>query len=168
MSQDTLLVFQTIRCNCTYQRGTRPSEIGTVYNFDLCHVLLFLCLAANTDASITTIRPSPKGVSCHISSCNGTHKPAITIYVRWNPLLYYFTRFQNVERTLDAADSSAFGPPDGLFSFLGSAQLTLGTFPMIFKSDLERDWHSPTPPQNTYTQKKCHSQRYLRTNLQLR
>ena len=38
MSQATLF-SQSVRCTRTYQRGTRPSEIGAEYTFDLCHVL---------------------------------------------------------------------------------------------------------------------------------
>ena len=33
------VVFQSIRCVRTYQRGTRPSGKGAEYTFDLCHVL---------------------------------------------------------------------------------------------------------------------------------
>ena len=33
------VVFQSIRCIRTYQRGTRSSEKGAEYTFDLCNVL---------------------------------------------------------------------------------------------------------------------------------
>ena len=35
------VVSQSIRCTVRIREGLAPSEIGTVYTFDLCHVLPF-------------------------------------------------------------------------------------------------------------------------------
>ena len=54
------IVFQSVRCTRTYQRGTRPSEIGAAYTFDLCHVLPDVW---NTRQLLFVYNVNKKGVS---------------------------------------------------------------------------------------------------------